>query len=256
VDKKDLPAIVKKLGQIRVQEWEVLKHEYWFYHHIHPNDRESQYKRSEHDIWCRLEAYPGGQVTSLFEARPLGLIGGIRRNKIFGEWNQEITDYGTYGSNESDGRIFGCCEITVDQSVPREIRKGVPKGMINKEIEIYWELKEKGEVSAAVAKTRPYGIIDHMQKEMSNEEIKRILKDRENLRPFMEYVPKKYMKPKEDGTLENRVLNMHGSNGARYYPWCVEYGTRCFDRKSGGMTIIAVYDGEEFLEPMAPRLLV
>jgi len=250
VDRKDLAPVVKKLGEVRAKEWRVLKPEYHFYRGIHPLDREAQYKQSEHDIWCRLDVYSDGLVTTLFEGRPLGLIGGIRRNNIFGEWNHEVTDFGTYRSHESDGRIFGCCEITVDQSVPREIRKGIPKGMINKEIEIYRQLKEKGEVSAAVAKTRPYGIIDHMQEEMSNEEIKRILKDRENLEPFMKYM-REYIKPKEDGNLRNPVLNMHYSNGAIYPEWGIEYGTRCFDRESGGMTLIAVYDDDGFLESLA-----
>jgi hypothetical protein len=253
---KELSPVVKRLGQIRANEWEVLKPEYCFYRHIHPNDREARYKESEYDIWCRLEAFSGGQVTSLFEGRPLGLISGIRRNRIFGDWNEEVTHFGTYRSHESDGKIFGCCEITVDQSVPREITRGVAKAQINKEIELYHELKEKGETLAAVAKTRPYGIIDHMREDgLSNDEIKKILKARNNLERFVAYLSE-YIKPGEDGRMRNPVLNMHHSNGAKIYPWGIEYGTRCFDRKSGGSTIIAIYDGMDFLEPMARKSLV
>jgi len=259
VDRKDLSPVVKKLAEIRADEWDVLKPEYWFYRSVHPKDRAGRYKESEYDIRCRLEAFRGGQVIAVFEdpkegLRPIGMISAIRRNRIFGDWNEEVTHFGTYRSHESDGRIFGCCEITMNRKEDEKIRAGVPKAMINREIEIYRQLKEKGEVSAAVAKTRPYGIVKHMQREMNNEEIKKILKDRENLEPFMEYISR-HIKPGEDGRIKNPVLNMHYSNGATYPEWGIEYGTRCFDRESGGMTMLAVYDGEGFLEPMAPALL-
>ncbi len=247
VDKNELPDVVKKLGKMRVDNWEVLKREYCFYHGIHPNNRKAQYERSERDVLSRLEAFPGGQVTALFEGNPLGLISAIRRNKIFGEYNEEITDRGTYRTHESDGKIFGCCEITVDRYAPKEITKGVAKAMINKEIEICQEMK----VPVAVAKTRPYGILNYMQNEgLSSEEIKRILKDRKNTGPFMAYM-REYIKPKEDGkTMKNPVLGMHFSNGAEIEDWGIEYGTRCFDRESGGSTIIAAYRGKDTLKQL------
>ncbi|MEM5812419.1 MAG: hypothetical protein QW286_01755 [Candidatus Aenigmatarchaeota archaeon] len=206
LDEEGKKQFIEKLGEIRFENWsETLRREYKIHYGINKRDRKSQYERSAKDILSRLEAFPEGEIVAVYEGPvtdhftfipfPIGMISALRRNKIFGDWN-EITGNGTYSTYESDGTILGCCEITVDTSCPKEIKQGVSKTLINKAI----ETGEKTPI--IVAKTRPHNVLKDMQKEgMNLHKIKQMALDRNS---FLEYMSD-YIKPiYKEGKLRQR----------------------------------------------------
>jgi hypothetical protein len=272
LDRKDKDRVIKKLGEVRFENWdETLSREYHKFYRIKRGDKKSQYARSEEDIRRRLEAYSDGQIVVVYEGEitdalrkccnmefvphPIGEIGGFIRNRIFGYYNEEITGFGTYSTHESDGIIFICGEIVVDERIPDEllikglpIKRGVAKGLINEARGV----AEASKIPIAAAKSRPHRLLDYMNKieGKSLHEIKRIALDRESLINYLfDHLQPSYT---EDGRLrvKNKVLGMHLSNGAEIEPWCIEPLTRPDDIRSLGSNVVAVYKGKDKLKQL------
>jgi len=253
-------GFLERLGEMRFKGgWRrTFKNEYRKYHGINPRDMKSQIAQSVKEIQSRLEAYGDGEILVFYKGRatgyfktvpfPLGLISAIRRDDIFGNY-RKVTSGGTFEDHESDGLMFGCCEITVDQWAQRDIMKGVARGLIKEEL----ELAEKEGVPIVAAKSRPGGIVRYMRdKEGRNwEEIKHIGRDPDSYNEYMD----KYMKPfyNEKGklVLNDDILGMHEGYGAHW--WFPEQLSRPDDIWSLGSNVMMIYRGNHLLKNMRLR---